>query len=86
MLLNHGLLTLGHTIHGTFMRLYMMERACELELLARQMDVEPIMISDYVIGKAAERGKKRRAMDNYGLPEFQGLVRTVDRKGADYRR
>jgi len=34
----------------------------------------------------AERGKKRRAMDNYGLPEFQGLVRTVDRKGADYRR
>jgi hypothetical protein len=55
-------------------------------LLARQMDVEPVLISDYVIGKAAERGKKRRAMDNYGLPEFQGLVRTVDRKGVDYRR
>jgi ribulose-5-phosphate 4-epimerase/fuculose-1-phosphate aldolase len=86
ILLNHGLLTLGHTIHGTFMRLYTLERACELELLARQMDVEPIMISDYVIGKAAERGRKRRAMDSYGLPEFGGLVRTVDRKGADYRR
>ena len=86
ILLNHGLLTLGHTIHGTFYRLYNLERACELELLARQMDVEPIMISDYVIGKAAERGKKRRAMDGWGLPEFEGLVRTVDRKGADYRR
>ena len=54
--------------------------------MARQMGVEPIMISDYVIGKAAERGKKRRALDTYGQPEFQGLVRTVDRLGADYRR
>jgi ribulose-5-phosphate 4-epimerase/fuculose-1-phosphate aldolase len=86
VLMNHGLLTLGHTIHGTFYRLYNLERACELELMARQMDVAPVMITDYVIAKAAERGKKRRAMDTYGLPEFQGLVRTVDRKGADYRR
>ncbi len=86
ILMNHGLLTLGHTIHGTFMRLYSLERACELELLARQMGAEPVMISDYVIGKAAERGKKRRAMDSYGRPEFEGLVRTVDRQGADYRR
>ena len=86
VLLNHGLLTLGHTIHGAFMRLYMLERACELELLARQMDVAPVLIEQYVIGKAAERMQKRRAMDSYGLPEFQGLVRTVDRKGADYRR
>jgi ribulose-5-phosphate 4-epimerase/fuculose-1-phosphate aldolase len=86
VLLNHGLLTLGPTIHGAFMRLYMLERACELELIARTMDAEPLLISDYVIGKAAERGKKRRNTPEYGLLEFQGLVRTVDRKGADYRR
>lgn len=84
VLMNHGLLTLGSTIHGTFMRLYMLERACELELISRQMRAEPVMIDEYIIQKAAERGKKRRNMFEYGLAEFRGLVRTVEREGADY--
>jgi ribulose-5-phosphate 4-epimerase/fuculose-1-phosphate aldolase len=85
VLLNHGLLTLGETIHGTLMRLYMTERACELELIARTMDAPPVQIDDHVIGKAAERMKKIRSTENYGLMEWLGLVRTVDRKGFDYR-
>ena len=60
VLLNHGLLTLGETIHGTLMRLYMMERACELELIARTMDAPPVQIDDHVVRKAAERMKKIR--------------------------
>ena len=32
---NHGLLAVGATIPGTLRSLYMMERACELELLSR---------------------------------------------------
>jgi len=86
MLLNHGLLTLGPTIHGAMMRLYMMERACELELIARTMDEPPVQIDDYVIAKAAERMKKIRNTESYGLGEWKGLVRTVERKGADFRR
>jgi ribulose-5-phosphate 4-epimerase/fuculose-1-phosphate aldolase len=86
VLLNHGLLTLGHTIHGTLMRLYMLERACEVELLARSLDEPPVRIADYVVQKAAARMQKLRPTDEYGLMEWQGLVRTVDRKGADYRR
>ena len=85
VLLNHGLLTLGETIHGTLMRLYMMERACELELIARTMDAPPVQIDDHVIGKAAERMKKIRSTETYGLMEWLGLVRTVDRKGFNYR-
>jgi ribulose-5-phosphate 4-epimerase/fuculose-1-phosphate aldolase len=86
VLLNHGLLTLGETIHGTLMRLYMMERACELELIARTMDAPPVQIDDDVVRKAAERMKKIRPSGNYGLMEWLGLVRTVDRKGFDYRK
>jgi ribulose-5-phosphate 4-epimerase/fuculose-1-phosphate aldolase len=86
VLLNHGLLTLGHTIHGAVMRLYMLERACEVELIARTLDEPPVQISDYVVERAAARMKKLRAMDDYGLKEWQGLVREVDRKGFDYRR
>jgi ribulose-5-phosphate 4-epimerase/fuculose-1-phosphate aldolase len=86
VLLNHGLLTLGETIHGAMMRLYMLERACELELIARQLDEPPVVIDEYVQKKAAERMKKMRVTQEYGLAEFNGMVRTVERKGADFRR
>ena len=83
---NHGLLTFGETVHGAMMRMWQMERACELEVMARQMGEEPVAISNFVIQKAAERGKKRRAMHEYGLNEWKGLVRQVERKGFDFRR
>jgi ribulose-5-phosphate 4-epimerase/fuculose-1-phosphate aldolase len=86
VLMNHGLLTLGETIHGTMMRLYMLERACELELIARALDEPPVMVDEYVQKKAAERMKKMRLTEGYGLNEWKGLVRTVERKGFDFRR
>jgi ribulose-5-phosphate 4-epimerase/fuculose-1-phosphate aldolase len=86
VLLNHGLLTLGETIHGAMMRLYMLERACELELISRQLGEEPIVIDEYVQKKAAERMKKIRPTQEYGLGEWKGLVRQVERKGFDFRR
>jgi ribulose-5-phosphate 4-epimerase/fuculose-1-phosphate aldolase len=86
VLLNHGLLTWGETIHGAMMRLYMLERACELELIARQLDEPPVMIEEYVQRKAAERMKKMRSTEGYGLNEWKGMVRSVERKGADFRR
>jgi ribulose-5-phosphate 4-epimerase/fuculose-1-phosphate aldolase len=86
VLLNHGLLTFGPTIHGALMRLYMMERACELEAMAPTMNGPFARIEDHVIGKAAERMKKLRNTETYGLLEWNALVRTVERKGADFRR
>ena len=86
VLLNHGLLTHGPSIPGALMRMYMLERACEVELTARMLDAPPIRIEDYVVRKAAERMRQRRDAEEYGLMEWQGLVRTVDRQGADYRR
>ena len=86
VLMNHGLLALGPTVPGTFMRMYMLERAAELELISRTLGEPPAPISDYVIGKAAERMKKRRAEPGYGMLEWQGALRTAERAGADYRR
>src|SRR6266436_8357006 len=86
VLLNHGLLTFGSTIPGALMRLYMLERACELELIARTLDARPVHIDDHVVRKAAERMRAIRNAEDYGLMEWQALVRTVDRRGADYRR
>ena len=86
VLLNHGLLTLGPTVHGAFFRLYNMERACELELIARQMDTLPVVIDDHVVHRAAERMRSIRDGETYGLMEWEGIVRTVERNGADFRR
>jgi ribulose-5-phosphate 4-epimerase/fuculose-1-phosphate aldolase len=86
VLLNHGLLTLGETIHGAVFRLYMLERACELELIARQLGEPPVMVDEYVQQKAAERMKRLRPTHAYGLGEWQGLVRTAERKGFNWRR
>ena len=85
VLLNHGLLTLGPTIHGTLFRMYCLERACELELIARTLNAPPVPIDDHIVAKAGERMQKRRDTPEYGRAEWHGLVRTVDRKGFDYR-
>lgn len=86
VLLNHGLLTFGPTIHGALMRLYMMERSCELEVMARQMTGQLAPIDQYVIDKAAERYRRIRQTEDYGYNDWLGLVRTVERRGADFRR
>jgi ribulose-5-phosphate 4-epimerase/fuculose-1-phosphate aldolase len=86
VLLNHGLLTFGPTVHGAFQRLYMLERACELELLARQMNAAPVIIDPEIVQEAAERMKAVRNTATYGLLDWQGIVRTVEKRGADFRR
>jgi ribulose-5-phosphate 4-epimerase/fuculose-1-phosphate aldolase len=86
VLLNHGLLTYAPTTHGALMRLYMLERTCELEVMARTMNGPIAPIDDFVIARAADRMKRIRNNESYGLMEWNALVRTVERKGADFRR
>ncbi|MGH7050173.1 MAG: class II aldolase/adducin family protein [Acetobacteraceae bacterium] len=86
VLLNHGLLAFGETIPGTLLRLYMLERAAELELSARSMNAKVEEIAASIVAEAASWMKRRRASPDYGLKEWQGLVRTIERAGADYRR
>jgi ribulose-5-phosphate 4-epimerase/fuculose-1-phosphate aldolase len=84
--MNHGLLTFGPTVHGAFQRLYMLERACELELIARQMGVPPVLVEPQVVQAAAARMQSIRDTETYGLMDGQGMVRTVEKQGIDFRR
>lgn len=86
VLLNHGLLSFGHTIHGALERLYLMERACEVELIARTLGEPPVMIADHIVQRSAVRMKQMRSSDDFGLLDWQALLRVIDRSGADYRR
>ncbi|MFZ3236379.1 MAG: hypothetical protein WA184_13565, partial [Stellaceae bacterium] len=59
---------------------------CELELVARMMDEPPVVVDAAVVAKASERMKTVLDSHTYGLMEWEGIVRTVDRNGPDYRR
>ena len=82
---NHGLLTYGPTIHGAFYRLYRLERTCELELISRTLGEPVVPIEEFVIAKAAERMRRIRNTPEYGLMDFQGLIRIAERQGAKFR-
>ncbi len=81
VLLNHGLLSVSATIPGAFRKLYMMERACELELISRQLGEEPVMIEEYVVERAAQRMKKVRAEPTFGQYYFTALQRQLREEG-----
>lgn len=85
VLMNHGLLTLAPSIHSCVYLHYRLERACQQEMSARMMNVEPVFIDEAVIRKAADYMPKHRAHPDYGRKEFEALVRMVDRTGPPYR-
>lgn len=86
VLLNHGLLTHAPTIPGALQRLYMLERACELEIISRTLGEPPVPIADHVIAGVAAYMKAARAKPDFGLHEWNALLRVIDKKGTDYRR
>ena len=85
VLLNHGLLTHAPTIPGALQRLYMLERACELELIARTLGEPPVMVAAEVVQGFAKHMKEARAKPDFGLADWNALLRVIDKKGSDYR-
>ena len=79
---NHGLLTAHATLPGALRGMYMLERACELELISRQLGEEPVMIDDYIVQRAAQRMKQVRSAPDYGVGYFDALKRQLVKKGA----
>ena len=54
--------------------------------LTKNTKEPPVVIDEFVQRKAAERMKKMRPTEGYGLNEWKGMVRTAERKGHDFRR
>jgi len=85
VLRNHGLLTVGDTVPGTLRRMYMLERACEVEIIARSMGEEPEPIDPEVIEGYGKRAKAQRASPEFGMSDWRAALRQIDGKGSDYR-
>ena len=85
VLRNHGLLTVGSTVPGALRRMYMLERACEVEIIARGLGEEPGPIDPEVIEGYGKRAKAQRASAAYGEVYWKAALRQIEGKGTDWR-
>ena len=83
ILRNHGLLTLGESVAEAFIAMWGMERACQAQLQAMACNTELTMPSDEVVAKSCAMytsGSRR-----YGLLEWPGLLRKLDKEDPSWR-
>jgi ribulose-5-phosphate 4-epimerase/fuculose-1-phosphate aldolase len=88
ILRNHGLLACGTTVAQAFVRLYRLERACQVQLAAQSTGSKLIipppsvcelsvdLSNDFVAGKGYSR---------HANPEFAALMRLLDKNDPSYR-
>ncbi|MSQ64056.1 MAG: class II aldolase/adducin family protein [Betaproteobacteria bacterium] len=85
MLRNHGLLTVGRTIPEAWIRMWRLERACQIQLAAQA--------GGRLIEPSPDMCRQSRALGEefltdaapLGELEFEALRRVVDEKNPDYR-
>ena len=88
ILRNHGLLTTGRTVPEAFLRLYRLERACQVQADAAAAGVMNVIPDDNAVesgqgmdGYSAEIGQG----NGMGALEFTALMRKMDKIDASYR-
>ena len=93
ILRNHGLLTLGGTASRAFLRMYDLEKACEIQLAA-QSSGQPLLLPSVEICERAERQfsappaapNAQLVSDPDGMDlAWQALLRLLDRLDPGYR-
>ena len=84
VLRNHGLLTVGTTVAAALRRMYMLERACEVEIIARSLGEEPVPIEPEVIESYARRAKAQRASPEFGMADWRAALRQIEGRGTNW--
>ncbi len=87
ILRNHGLLTVGRTVPEAFLRLYRLERACQVQLDAAAAGRLRIIPDDRArrSGRDIDRFSARESEAGIGALEFAALMRKLDRVDPSYR-
>ena len=87
ILRNHGLLTVGRTVPEAFLRLYRLERACQVQLDAAAAGTLAV-IPDAVArksGRDMDAFSERESDAGIGALEFAALMRRLDRSDPSFR-
>ncbi len=84
ILRNHGLLTCAETVADAFLYMFILQRACEIQLLAQSGGQELIPVPAPILAgirQAADQVTRNAG----GQLAWPGLLRRLDRIGAPYR-
>jgi ribulose-5-phosphate 4-epimerase/fuculose-1-phosphate aldolase len=81
---NHGLLTLGKTAAEAFLYMFLLERACEIQLLAQSGGGELSPIPPEIISRVASQMDAVTVGQGAALT-WPGLLRKLDRIDPSYR-
>ncbi len=84
ILKNHGLLTAAATIADAFLYMYLLETACQTQLLAQSGGVELIQVDERILaGIVAQAEEVTKGLG--GQLAWPGLRRKLDRRDPSYR-
>jgi len=84
MLRNHGPVVLGETIPEIFLNLWILQRACEVQLAAASMGA-PLIVSDDVIAVHQRDVSQVQLPGGPGVPDFAAWVRKADKVDRSWR-
>ena len=86
VLRNHGLLTVGRTVPECLLRLYRLERACQVQLAAAAAGRVRVLPDDLAAKSGADLDAFQTQLpEGEGQVEFEALMRKLDRVDASYR-
>jgi len=84
ILRNHGLLTVGQTVADAFMSMFLLERACKIQILAQSGGGKLIPIPDAVLARIPEQVAVV-TRGGGGILAWPGLLRKLDRVDVSYK-
>ncbi|MDI3307588.1 MAG: class II aldolase/adducin family protein [Acetobacteraceae bacterium] len=85
ILRNHGLLTWGETIPEAFVRMWTLQRACEIQMASESMRGEDIPIPPAAAEQATRVSLQFDPRFGAGRDVFEALRRQIDAKDPSYR-
>src|SRR6185295_690706 len=84
ILRNHGLLTVGPSVADAFLSMFLLERACRIQILAQSGGGKLITISDEILAQIPAQ-EMVVTKGGPGRLVWPGLLRKLDRMNADYK-
>ena len=84
ILRNHGLLTVGRSPAEAFLAMFLLERACKIQILAQSGNSELVRVPDPIV-RLVESQVKAVTVGQGAALTWPGLLRKLDRIDASYQ-
>lgn len=84
ILRNHGLLTVGQSVPDAFLSMFLLERACRIQILAQSGGSKLVPIPDEILAQIPAQ-EAIVTQGGRGRLAWPALLRRLDRMGANYR-